>query len=74
MKSDSISPQSNLPRRGWLGAAAAAVASLLAWKAGTRAHVTANATMPREHFPATPGLSRASVVVKPSPDSVKRHG
>jgi len=69
-----ITTPSKLPRRGWLGALAAAVAGLALGK--TRGRRPGKALLGTSGSPQTGSVkgSRASIAIHPCPDSVKRHG
>lgn len=68
---------SSSPRRRWLGAIAAAAGAAWAWRARSpRAALSTGKPILPDHTPV--GVVQAStpvsIVVRPSPDSVKRHG
>jgi hypothetical protein len=61
-----------LPRRRWLGGLTAALGALVGWKGRT---VVAAPATDRAAFSATDrGAQRPPMLVRPAPDSVKRHG
>jgi hypothetical protein len=75
MKADANTPQSKLPRRGWLAALAAAAGALTAPKALARSPLAkARAAAGEAPGPNSPSGPRPTLAVRPAPDSVKRHG
>jgi hypothetical protein len=74
MKSNRTIPQSKLPRRTWLGAVAAVAAAWTGWKAGVRGTDAPRLSVSTSRRPRSSDSPRAPLVVRPSPDSVKRHG
>jgi hypothetical protein len=74
MKADKTRPQGRLPRRSWLGAIAAVAAAWTGWKAGVRRTDAPRLSASTSRPPRASDSPRAPLVVRPSPDSVKRHG
>jgi hypothetical protein len=73
MKADKLTPNSKLPRRGWLGAVAAATVGLALGTRSRPAGVSAPgaAALQPTAFPKAPA---APIAIRPPVDSVKRHG
>jgi hypothetical protein len=79
MKTTKLDDYGSAQRRRWLGAASAAATALAAWAwrgRGRRLNPTATAPVASLATPSTDAVlsSAAKLVVKPAPDSVKRHG
>lgn len=74
MKSDMTVPQSRIARRGWLGGLAAGLGALFAWKSAGPAAPLAEGPAARQPDAAPAMPNRPALVVRPAPDSVKRHG
>jgi hypothetical protein len=74
MKSNRTIPQSKLPRRTWLGAVAAVAAAWTGWKTGVRRTGAPTPSASTSRPARASDSPRAPLVVRPSPDSVKRHG
>ena len=81
MKSDHLDPTPSSQRRRWLGAISAAAAAVWAWRArapratfSTGNSMESSITSGQPSAGATRAASPVRLVIKPSPDSVKRHG
>jgi hypothetical protein len=79
MKPDLLDTTASFPRRRWLGAIAAAAAAPWAWRArGSRTALpTGNPVLPDQDAStakATHASAPVTLAVRPSLDSVKRHG
>ncbi|HEX7508769.1 MAG TPA: hypothetical protein VF550_18500 [Polyangia bacterium] len=79
MKPDLLDTTASFPRRRWLGAIAAAAGAAWAWRArGSRtARPAGNPFLPdraASTAKATHASAPVTLAVRPSPDSVKRHG
>jgi hypothetical protein len=79
MKSETPDSTPFSQRRRWLGAFSATAAGLAAWawpRRGRRAAMSSTAPdrMPRPASSSTNASGRLKLVLKPAPESVKRHG
>jgi hypothetical protein len=77
MKFDDSQIFSKPPRRRWLGAIAAALAGFAAWRLrGGRRGTLDSVAAQSDRRPPWPAKSSTNtrVVLRPSPESVKRHG
>jgi hypothetical protein len=76
MNSCAAPPVAKPPRRRWLGALAAALTGFVALKMFARRGRVAGAPAVAPHHPVWPAQVKANprVVLRPSAESVKRHG
>ena len=77
MKPDLPDTTVSSPRRRWLGAIAAAAGAAWAWRArAPRAALSTGKPILPDRTPVSAAQvsTPVSIVVRPSPDSVKRHG
>jgi hypothetical protein len=74
MKRDLTILRATLPRRGWLGAVAAGGAAWIGTRIGLPTDTRRTPAASSPPAPRAAGSSRTSLMVRPAPDSVKRHG
>jgi hypothetical protein len=74
MKAHQLESHKNPPRRRLLGAVAGALAGLVAWKLSRRKLAVSPSAEHAESSPTTATTTASKLVVKPAPNSVKRHG